>query len=128
MTERKTILVVEDDRDVRETVTVVLEELYRVEEASNGREALELIGRRGLPDLILLDMRMPVMDGWRFAAELRARYGSTAPPIVVMTAASDASSRAAEVHANGCLEKPFDIDRLLSVVRTFLALSCPSVD
>jgi CheY-like chemotaxis protein len=111
------ILVVEDESDIRLSVADALEgEGYDVAMAQNGAEALHLVGSFR-PDVILLDMKMPVMDGWAFA---RA-YRSTPPPhgrIVVFTAAADVSRRAIETGADGMLAKPFDLDDLLRTVAT----------
>jgi two-component system chemotaxis response regulator CheY len=71
------------------------------------------------PDLVLLDMRMPVMDGWAFARAYRELPAPRAP-IVVMTAAPDARHRAAEVEADGFVGKPFDLSELVSAVRSGL--------
>jgi CheY-like chemotaxis protein len=90
---------------------------YRVEIACNGREALARL-ERDIPDLILLDMKMPIMNGPEFARELTVRYGHQAP-IVVLTAAADAHRSAAEVGADAWLGKPFDPDALLSTVRRY---------
>lgn len=109
------VLVVDDDPDIVEVVALVLEMSgYRVSRASDGRGALRVL-EHGLPQLILLDMRMPVMDGWAFARELRARYGHRVP-VIVMTAAEDARLRAREVEAEDVLCKPFDVDALLAAV------------
>src|SRR5690349_3028857 len=103
----KTVLVVEDDEDLVYLITILLEEQgYCVITAANGREALEAL-QAGLPDLILLDMKMPVMSGPEFARELSAQHRHL-PPIVVVTAADDAQRRASEIHADGWLGKPFD--------------------
>jgi CheY-like chemotaxis protein len=113
------VLVVEDDEDLVYLITILLEEQgYCVVTASNGREALEEI-RRTVPDLILLDMKMPVMSGPEFARELYARHAPL-PPIVVVTAADDAQRRASEIHADGWLGKPFDPDALLDTVRRYV--------
>jgi len=74
------------------------------------------------PDVILLDMKMPVMDGWEFARVYRAAPGQHAP-IVVVTAAADAAGRAAEVAADGHLPKPFDLDDLFRVVDEYCPVS-----
>ena len=108
------VLVVDDEPDIRATVAEMLQlEGYAVEEAANGADALLSIERR-LPDLILLDMRMPVLDGWGFAAELNDR--ALKIPIVVMTAARDASRWAAEIAAQASLSKPFGFDDLIRTV------------
>jgi CheY-like chemotaxis protein len=115
------VLVVEDDQDLAALLAMLLEgESYEVDVAGNGREALDRVAAT-LPDLILLDMKMPVMSGPEFAREFRARYGAAAP-IVVVTAAADARRRAAEIAAEGWLGKPFDPDALLAAVGAQLAL------
>jgi DNA-binding response OmpR family regulator len=115
------ILIVEDDDDLRDLVRMMLElEGFDVQTAQHGREALDLVGEC-MPDLILLDIKMPVMDGWSFAAEFRVRHGSSAP-IVVMTAAEHAASRAKEVGARGWIAKPFAYDDLVMMVRSYLCL------
>jgi CheY-like chemotaxis protein len=109
------VLVVEDHQEIREFVALVLEnEGYRVTTASNGAVALEEVTRAPV-DVVLLDMRMPVMDGWAFAEAYRQQPGPHAP-IVVLTAAQDAAQRAAQIKADAYLGKPFELDDLLSVV------------
>ena len=113
------ILIVEDDDDLRELVKAMLEmEDFHVQTAQHGREALERV-REHMPDLILLDMKMPVMDGSSFALEFRARHGRSVP-IVVITAAQHAASRALEIGASGWVAKPFGFDELISAVRSHL--------
>jgi CheY-like chemotaxis protein len=108
------ILVVDDEADIRETVSEMLDlEGYAVETAANGEEALRAV-ERGHPDVVLLDMRMPVLDGWGFAGAVRAR--GMAVKIVVMTAARDAERWATEIAANGYLAKPFGFDDLVSTI------------
>jgi CheY-like chemotaxis protein len=86
-----------------------------VEAVANGKEALDAMARRR-PSVILLDMRMPVMDGWQFCREMDQR-GGRRPTLVVVTAAADPATRAAEVHADAWLSKPFDRSALLSLVQ-----------
>jgi CheY-like chemotaxis protein len=108
------VLVVDDEPGIRETVTAMLEiEGYDVAEAKDGVDALAQVQARQ-PDVILLDMRMPGLDGWGFAAELRARDLSI--PIVVMTAARDAARWAGEIAATAFVAKPFGFDDLLRAV------------
>ncbi|AKV00242.1 Urea ABC transporter, substrate binding protein UrtA [Labilithrix luteola] len=112
---RRKVLVIEDDVDLLETVAEVIESLgVEVVQAHNGVEGLAAV-ERGMPDLILLDMKMPVMNGWEFAQQFHDRHGHGAP-IVVVTAASDARQRAVDVGAEGWLDKPFAVDALLKLV------------
>ena len=108
------ILVVDDDQSIRSTISEILSsEGYAVETASNGAEALLIVGQNH-PSLVLLDMRMPILNGWEFARILRER--GIAVPILVMTAAQDAKRWAKEIGAQGFLAKPFDLDDLLLAV------------
>lgn len=110
------VLVVDDDRGIREFVrTVLADEGYAVTEATDGQEALERVEAQR-PDVILLDMRMPVMDGWEFARTYRQRPGPHAP-IVIVTAALDVAKDAKEIGADGFLAKPFQLDDLLDLVQ-----------
>lgn len=113
--EPKYVLVVEDDPDLRVFVQEVLEEAgYCVLAAGDGQDALEQASAQP-PDLILLDMRMPRMDGWEFARAFRAQH-TRRVPIIVFTAATDAAQRAAQIQADGYLPKPFELTSLLAIV------------
>lgn len=116
------VLVVDDDEAIGEFVGWVLtDEGHEVTTAENGAVALKLLEHVS-PDVILLDMRMPVMDGWQFADAYRK--GNYPPvPIVVVTAARDVTERAGEIAADGYLGKPFDIDELLATVHRFQPVS-----
>jgi len=115
MTGKQRILVVDDDPAILDFVSLALaDEGYEVRAAADGRSALELIDQWA-PDLILLDMRMPIMDGWEFAKAYAARPGPHAP-IVVLTAAQDAAGLAREIQAVDYVAKPFSLDDLLRVV------------
>ncbi len=108
------ILVVDDDPSILETVRAILEaEGYSVVTAANGQDALEILERL-TPFLMLLDMRMPVLDGWGVAAALRDSKHHF--PVVVMTAAENAKRWADEIKADGHLEKPFELTDLLECV------------
>jgi CheY-like chemotaxis protein len=109
------VLVVEDDSDLVSLMELVLTDAgYRVRTAPEGAAALLRVAEE-MPGLIMLDMRMPGMNGWEFAREFRARYGRAAP-IVVVTAAENARARAAEVEAEEWLSKPFEIDDVLWII------------
>src|SRR4051794_38546039 len=109
------VLMIDDDPDIRQLIAFALvDEGFEVDEAADGHEALELVGRQH-PDVILLDMKMPGMDGWEFVKVYRERYGHQAP-IIVITAAHDAAKRGAHVKADSYLSKPFDLDMLVERV------------
>lgn len=119
----ETVLIAEDDADLLEVMAVVLEEDgYKVMIAHHGGEALERVHER-MPDLILLDMKMPYVSGWEFAARYIASYPVAAhrAPVVVVTAAEHAATRAREVDAAGYLTKPFTHLDLLTEVRRSLS-------
>ncbi|HEX6796500.1 MAG TPA: response regulator [Ktedonobacterales bacterium] len=117
---RRLILVVEDDEAILRSVEQILtDEGYAVAVALNGREALEQV-LRATPRLILLDMKMPVMDGWTFATAYRQLPGPHAP-IIALTAAHDSRARAAEIAAAGYIAKPFDVEKLLDLVRRYVS-------
>lgn len=112
------LLVVDDDADIREMLATILgSHGFDVTTASDGYEALLQLEEM-LPDLILLDMRMPRMNGWEFAKTLDAR--GSRPPIMVITAAADPAARAAEIDAESWLAKPFDINRALEQIHSTL--------
>ncbi len=114
---QSTVLVVDDDTSILDTVSSILSgEGYDVVSAATGQEALAAVARKQ-PLLILLDMRMPVMDGWAVARALREQGINV--PIVVMTAAESAERWADEVGAEGYLAKPFGLDELLATVERF---------
>lgn len=108
------ILVVDDDQAILRVISTALKsEGYDVGTAMNGQEAMEEI-ERDRPSLVLLDMNMPVMNGWAFAGQMvESGYNI---PIIVMTAATDAFRCATEIGARGYLGKPFDIIELLEAV------------
>lgn len=116
------VLVVEDDADLAALVEMIVTDAgYPVETAGNGAQALDQVEHQ-MPGLILLDMRMPVMNGWEFAREFRARFGRAAP-IVVVTAAENARLRAEEIGADGWLEKPFELEDVVRLVARYVGPS-----
>ncbi|GAB4204497.1 MAG: hypothetical protein OHK0022_29730 [Roseiflexaceae bacterium] len=109
------ILVIDDDLAILATVSDILaDEGYLIYTATNGAEGLAALATIE-PDLILLDMRMPVLDGWGFAQQLREQGISI--PIVVMTATQDARRWAQEIGTSHVLAKPFDLMDLIAVVQ-----------
>src|SRR5215472_8590673 len=115
------ILVVEDNEDTRQALTVLLNlEGYPVVGAEDGLEGLRTLLQHR-PSLVLLDLTMPVVDGWEFRDEQRAlpdpALAST--PVLLVTALADAQRHADELGAVGFIQKPIDIDRLLETVRRY---------
>ncbi|HEX2221519.1 MAG TPA: response regulator [Candidatus Limnocylindria bacterium] len=116
MSERP-ILVVDDDPALLDVVAETLrDEGFPVSTAGDGATALRRVDEER-PSLVLLDMRMPRIDGWEFARRLGER--GIQLPIVVMTAAADAAGWAAEIGANGYLAKPFGIGELIDAVQAY---------
>jgi len=109
------VLVVDDDATIRTFLKMALSDNgFEVMTAEHGLAALDAV-RRARPSVILLDMRMPIMDGWAFS--LAYRQGSPPhAPIVVLTAARDAAQYAGEIEADAYLAKPFDLQELMRVV------------
>ena len=120
----KRVLVVDDDPSIRETVgEILVEEGYEVVSAGDGAEALALLDEHAQPfDLVLLDMRLPRVNGWDFAAAYRQRPGPHAP-LVAMTAAHNAHQWAREIAAADVLPKPFELDDLLDLVERLTGAS-----
>lgn len=115
---QRQVLVVEDNLDIRGTVELVLQaEGFRVLVASNGADALALLRATAkLPHVILLDLMMPVMDGYAFREAQRADPRLSGIPIVVLTADGHAERKAADLGAAGFLQKPVDLDDLIAEV------------
>jgi CheY-like chemotaxis protein len=110
------VLIVEDDLDTRETVGELLEEYgYSVFGAGNGAEGVQLLQSGTLPSVILLDLMMPVMDGYRFRAEQRSDPALAEIPVIVMTAGE--SIELDELNASAVMRKPLHVPRLLSSIR-----------
>jgi CheY-like chemotaxis protein len=114
------VLLVDDDEGIRDFVRLALRDAgFEVTTAEDGKAALLLVAELR-PAVILLDMRMPKMDGWQFSAAYRQTPKPHAP-LVVITAARDASAYAAEIGADAFLAKPFHVKDLVKVVRRFAA-------
>lgn len=112
---KRPILVVEDDADIRESLCdVLVEEGYEVHTAADGAQALAVLSALETPPLVLLDLLMPVMNGWEMLAQLQAR-GSKAP-VIVLSAAADAS-KVMQSGATGFLSKPVHVAELLETVQ-----------
>jgi CheY-like chemotaxis protein len=113
---REHILVVEDDKDLRDSLCEALElEGYVAVSAENGQAALRHLATGAKPCVILLDLMMPVMDGWTFSQELSKDRALATIPIVVMTAAT--TTRATAVKSEAILYKPLHMGMVVDVVQ-----------
>ncbi len=115
---QKLILIVEDDPELRECMQSLLElNGYAVETACDGVEALGSL-RRGLhPCVILLDLMMPGMDGFQFVNEKRQLPRLSQIPVIIYSGHYDAKANAARLGASAYLQKPFDVENFLNLVR-----------
>ena len=116
------VLVIDDDEDIRFTIASVLEEAgFLVAVASGARQALDYLRTAPLPELILLDLSMPDMDGAGFRSEQQKDPAHGAIPTLVLTAAAYPAARIAPLEVEGYLAKPVDLDRLIDTVGRY----CP---
>lgn len=120
MSQPRHILVVEDDRDIRDSVVEVLEDAgYRTSSAADGQQALTVLAQL-TPDVILLDLMMPVMNGFQFREQQLRAPALAAIPVLVITADADAKAKAASLRAAGVLQKPLKIQPLLDAIERVL--------
>ncbi len=113
-----TILIVEDHADTRDAMRVMLEaEGYAVQTAANGREALNLLYTGLRPCVIVMDMTMPVMNGFEFRQE-QLKYPDIADiPFIAYSAVLDLRRQAQHLRATAYLEKPIEFEHVLSIIR-----------
>ncbi|MBX3187284.1 MAG: response regulator [Labilithrix sp.] len=118
------VLVVDDNVDTRLTVELILSsEGYHVSTASNGVEALaQLRTAAVLPSVILLDLMMPLMDGYQFRAEQRSDPILSDIPVLIFTADGNAEDKAASLGAAGFLRKPIDLDVLVAEIAAYCSV------
>jgi two-component system cell cycle sensor histidine kinase/response regulator CckA len=118
----RSLLVIEDDSDIREALDGLLSmEGFRVTGCSNGREALEWLRISPKPDLILLDLMMPVMDGWQFRVAQKDDPELATIPVLALSA--DSTAKAAAIDAEAYLKKPVDYDTLIATIDRLLVES-----
>lgn len=114
MTDARSILVVDDDFDIRETLAEILQERgYAVVTAAHGQEALDILRRPLRPCLILLDLMMPVMDGYEFLDELAKDPALASLSVVVITAGASLARKPVD---RPVMPKPFNIQQLMASV------------
>lgn len=119
---RPLVLIVDDDADLRELLRTNLEsEGYLVREAASAQEGLEALDEEP-PDLILLDVMMPHVDGWEMLRRVRERHGVEAIPVVMFSGkiAEDEAAAAQEAGAQAFIGKPFDPEQLLASTKQLL--------
>jgi signal transduction histidine kinase len=113
------LLLVEDDGELRSSLSeLLLSDGYEVVEASNGSEALDCLRRAPAPDLILLDLMMPVKDGWQFRVEQKRDPAIASIPVVAFSA--DDTPKAVAIDAEAYIKKPFQYNSLVETVRRIL--------
>jgi CheY-like chemotaxis protein len=116
----KLVLVVDDDPDIRSTIREILEdEGYCVLDAANGLEALGRLRGERAPDLILLDLSMPVMSGAEFRTEQRKDPALSSIPVVVVTAVGSPDVKVSPLEVDAFLRKPVELEELLGTVERF---------
>jgi CheY-like chemotaxis protein len=121
----KSVMVVEDDPDLREMMAHLLAfEGFEAQVASNGHEALQLLKNNLTPGVIVLDLMMPVMDGWTFRERQRRDASLANIPVIVVTAAPHAATHTLDVEE--ILSKPVDFDRLVNCIRTHCQANHPN--
>ncbi len=118
------LLIVEDDPDIREDLAEALrDEGYGVVTAANGHEGLELLSSMEGCCLVLLDLMMPVMDGWEFRVRQLRDTALAGVPVIVITGASDIDLRVAQLDPASIIKKPFALDAILSMVARYCVRS-----
>jgi CheY-like chemotaxis protein len=117
-TSSRIVLVVDDDQDIRDALCELLEEEgYRAVAAANGQDALVYLKSREPPCVILLDLMMPIMDGWEFRRRQQHDPELASIPVVVITAAGD--YRASTIAAERVLPKPLQLDHVLEALQQY---------
>jgi CheY-like chemotaxis protein len=124
MNQKPTILIVEDEPEIRNVMQESLESIgLNILTAANGQEALVKLGNNAEVSLILLDLMMPVMNGWQFLSAIEKNSLFNKIPILVVTVFSD---QAKDLKVRGVLKKPFDLNDLLRQVTDILRVSAIS--
>ena len=111
------VLVVDDDDDIREMLSFLLEDMgHTVVTASQGKEALSALRRGPRPDLVILDLMMPVMSGWELREQMLRDPAIASIPTIVVSGDRSDSERDESLHAVATMTKPFEADKLLSLL------------
>ncbi len=114
------ILIVEDDDEIRELLAEMLRDRgYKVATARNGKDALDILRQGAPPNLILLDLMMPIMDGWQMRSEMLADPALATIPVVIVSGAADVLDGIESLKAARLLTKPVKWPVLLESVQTY---------
>lgn len=116
---KKTVLIVEDDEDIRFLLQTALSmKGYAVVTAANGEQGIEKLATHNeRPCIILLDLMMPVMNGWEFLERIRERGDHSAVPVIILSGAGREALEATQAGAQGYLRKPVELNHLFGVVK-----------
>lgn len=119
--DKQKILIVDDEPSVRLTIRRMLEKDYSILEADNGEKAVGIAEEQS-PDLILIDLMMPIMDGYTACSKIKANTATRAIPVVILTAIGHELNKkfANEMGADGYITKPFTREDLLDTVSRFI--------
>jgi CheY-like chemotaxis protein len=118
------VLIVEDDPDIREDLAELLRSRgYAVSTAGNGSEALDALSGGDLPRVILLDLMMPVMNGWDFRTRMLQDAQLSRIPVVLLSGASDVQQHAAALHAADFVTKPIKLERLYATLACYVPVA-----
>lgn len=114
------ILIIEDDEDIREDLTAILTvKGFSVAASSNGKEALSRLRKETPPSVILLDLRMPIMNGWEFLAEQHEDPELARIPVIICSGDANVDPATIADNAVGYLRKPFELSHLFSLVAPY---------
>jgi CheY-like chemotaxis protein len=118
VTQSGSVLVVDDDADIRDSIGDILElRGYEVTRAANGREALDRLRNGPRPCVILLDLMMPVLNGWEFREQQKSDQALASVPVVVISGDGSTDQKAASIGVQEYLRKPLELSAILDVVR-----------
>lgn len=119
------VLIIEDDTEIREALSdILVSEGYAVQTANNGQEGLDYLkSQNEKPGIIILDLMMPIMDGWHFRDHQLQDPELAKIPVVVVTADGNASQKAKTMNATAGLKKPIDLDEFLETILKSIILS-----
>jgi CheY-like chemotaxis protein len=121
---RNSILIIEDDQEIREALEEILRfEGYEVGSVKNGKEGLDYLHKASAPSVILLDMMMPVMNGYQFLAAYQEEPSFSGIPVIVLSADNALEDKLKQFQVRFFLKKPIELERLLELVKQHVDIS-----